>query len=181
MREILLVLGSGVKGGNTDRLADAFIRGCEQAGHTVHKVFLGDGLSGCRGCGACQVDSGKGCILADKMQEIYPLFARCDTVVLASPLYFWTISASLKAFIERLYAVSKGDEYPHKDSFLLMTAGDDSFWTFEMALSYYRFAIGAIGWSDLGSCLAGGCSGKPGHHSIEERHLQKAFAAGAAL
>lgn len=45
---------------------------------------------------------------------LYSLFAACDTPVMASPLYFWTITARLKSFTERLYAISVEDKYPQK-------------------------------------------------------------------
>lgn len=180
MRKIIVVVGSGIKNGNTDRLANAFIKGAQEQGHEIRKVFLGDGvIQGCKGCGACQ--SGDGCVLQDRMQSIYPLFEASDTIVLASPLYFWTISASLKAFIERLYAISKEDIYPKRDCMLLMSAGDDTFWTFEQPVSYYRFVTKAIGWQDQGMVLAGGCQGGPGKRSIEEKHLHDAYQLGKSL
>lgn len=180
MKNILVVVGSGFKGGNTDKLVDAFIEGASKAGHTVNKVFLGNQtINGCRGCGACR-DS-HDCVQKDAMQHVYPLFNACDTVVLASPLYFWHISAATKAFIERLYAISSEDKYPYRDSILLMTAGDDNFWTFEQAISYYRFITKAIGWTDRGMCLAGGCNGEPGNRQINEEYLGKAYELGNTL
>lgn len=180
MRNILVIVGSGIKNGNTDRLADAFITGAKAQGHQVEKVFLGDGLiQGCKGCGACK--TGRGCVLQDDMQNVYPLFEKADTIVLASPLYFWTITAALKAFIERLYAIAKDDTYPKRDCLLLMSAGDNKFWIFEQAVSYYHFVCKAIGWRDLGMCLADGCSGEAGKRSIAGEHLQKAYELGNTL
>lgn len=177
MRNIFVVVGSGVKNGNSDRLADAFIKGAIAQGNHVEKVFLGDGvIQGCKGCGACQLKNA--CVLQDEMQKLYPMFEKADTIVLVSPLYFWTISASLKAFIERLYAISKNDTYPKRDSVLLMSGGDDKFWTFEQAISYYRFVTKAIGWNDIGSYFAGGCNGEPGKRNINEAHLSNAYALG---
>ncbi len=166
----MVIVASSIKEGNTDRLAQSFMEGAREAGHTVTKVFLGDKkLNGCLGCNACRY--GKPCVQRDDMQEIYLLVTEADTVVLASPLYFWTISAKLKAFIERLYALAAEDRdsplgryerYPHKDCVLLMTAADNFFWTFEQAVSYYNFAvINYLGWSDKGMVLAGECGGSP--------------------
>lgn len=177
MRKILVVVGSGVRNGNTDQLAQAFIKGASEQGHQVSYMFLGDGvIQGCTGCGACQL--GTGCVLQDHMQNSYSLFEEADTIILASPLYFWTISATLKAWIERLYAISKNDRYPAKDCVLLMSAGDDRFWTFEQAVSYYRFVTKALGWNDLGMYLAGGCIGEAGKREIKEEHLQHVYALG---
>lgn len=181
MRKILAIVGGGIKGGNTDRLIDAYIKGAEEMGHCVTKVFLGDKeLAGCHGCGACQ-KNGNCCIINDAMQDIYPVFKECDTVVLASPLYFWTISARTKAFIDRLYAISVEDRYPHKDTVLLMTAGDDQFWTFEQPVSYYRFLTKALGWTDLGMYLAGGCNGEAGKRHIDKKHLAGAYSLGRSM
>ncbi len=191
MRNILVVVGSARKRGNTDRLADAFIEGAREAGHTVHKVFLGETqVNGCLGCNACRY--GKPCVQRDGMEEIYPLFQECDTIVLASPLYYWTISARLKAFLERLYAVSQPDpnpplgryeKYPHKDCVLMMTAADDFFWTFEQAVSYFRFSlIRYLGWTEKGMLLAGGCGGSGGPRKIEHTgYLEQARAMGQNL
>lgn len=191
MKNILVVVACGRVHGNTDKLADSFIAGAESAGHHVTKVHLGNKtINGCLGCNACRYE--KPCIQKDDMQEIYPLYDTCDMVVMASPLYFWTITAKLKAFIERLYATSKQDDnppkgryekYAEKDCALLMTSADDFFWTFEQAVSYYQFTcINYLGWHDKGCVLAGGCGGSPGKRKIDETdHLKTAFAFGKSL
>ena len=180
MSNILIAVGSGLSGANTDRLAEAFARGAAEAGHTVHKIFLGKGeLYGCRGCGACQ--TGKGCVIQDIMQEAYPILRECDILVLASPLYFWTISGQIKTFFDRIYALSSKDIYPHKNTVLLMTAGDDGEHTFDHALDYYKFITSALGWTDIGTCLAGGCKGGPGKHLIPPEHLEQAYLFGKSL
>lgn len=116
MKKILVIMSAGTKLGNTDRLTDAYIKGLVERGHSVTKVYLGSmRIEGCRGCGVCQRLAHQ-CAVRDGMQDIYPLFAECDTVVMASPLYFWTITAQLKSFIDRLYAISVDDKYPQKDS-----------------------------------------------------------------
>ena len=181
LRNILVVVGSGKINGNTDRLSDAFCKGAMEAGHSLTKVFLGDKeLAGCNGCGACQ-RNGNQCVIHDTMQEIYPLFMECDTLLLASPLYFWTISAQTKALIDRLYAISKEDNYPPKDTLLLMTAGDNKFWTFEQAISYYNFLTKALGWTNMGIHTAGGCDGCAGTRNIDEKHLNAAYQMGLSL
>ncbi len=76
------------------------------------------------------------CAVKDDMQKIYPLFEACDAVILAYPLYFWSISGKLKSFIDRLCAVSKEDKYPKRSVALLMTAGDDEESTFQHAVQF---------------------------------------------
>lgn len=154
MRRMLVAVGSGAIGSNADRLADAFIAGARAAGNKVSRIFPGGNISGCRGCGICRM-SGK-CSINDDMQAAYPLFDDCDTLVLASPLYFWTLSGQIKLFVDRLYAKSKDDIYPEKDTMLLMTAGDDVDHTFDRAVEYYQFITSALGWHDIGGYIAGG-------------------------
>ena len=110
----------------------------------------------------------------------------------ASPLYFWTLSARIKAFIERFYCIAEEDpdpplgryeKYPVKDCALLMTAADNFFWTFQQAESYYKFAVvNYIGFHDRGVMLAGGCGDTNGLPQIgKTNHLERAFAFGQTL
>ena len=172
-RKILVVQGGGRSNGNTAQLVNAFCEGAESAGHQVEIVqLMKTEIKGCLGCNACRY--GKPCIQKDKFHEIVPEIKKANLIVFASPLYFWTFSARLKAFIERFYCIAEEDpnpplgryeKYPEKDCALLMTAADHFFWTFEQAVSYYNFTlVNYIGFHDKGMILAGGCgdtNGKP--------------------
>ena len=118
--------------------------------------------------------------------RIVPKIKEADLLVFASPLFFWTISSKLKAFIERFYCIAEEDpnppygryeRYPVKDAALLMTSADDFFWTYEQAVSYYKFAvINYMGFKDKGMLLAGGCGDTNGRPQIDKTdHLQKAY------
>lgn len=181
-KNILVLMSAGTRHGNTDRLTDAYIKGLVEKDHTVTKVYLGSmKLEGCRGCGACQ-RNGNRCVVKDNMQQLYPLFTACDTLVMSSPLYFWTITSRLKAFIERLYALSIEDKYPAKSTALLMTAGDDNEETFHHALGYFHIVSGILGNKEVGTYLAGGCTGceKLARH-IAPEHLDNAYRMGLEL
>lgn len=181
-RKILVHVSSWNPNGNTYRFAEAFIKGCKDAGHEVKVLFSGKAsIEGCRGCGACQVNETHKCAIQDDMQKAYPMFEWCDTLVLASPLYFWTFSSKTKAFFDRLYAVSENDRYPYKETYLLMTADSDGENTFQLPVNYYQFITQALGWKNLGMCLGGGCSGDRKGHSISEENLKKAYEAGLDL
>ncbi|MDE6213057.1 MAG: flavodoxin family protein [Lachnospiraceae bacterium] len=185
MKRILVVMGGGRPKGNTAQLVDAFVRGAEEAGHSVEKVsLLKTEVKGCLGCNACRY--GKPCVQKDGFNELAPKIKQADLIVFASPLYFWTISSKLKAFIERFYCIAEEDpeppygryeKYPVKDSALLMTSADEFFWTFEQAVSYYQFAIvNYIGFHDRGMVLAGGCGDTNGQPQIDKTgHLQEAY------
>ncbi|MBD5549754.1 MAG: flavodoxin family protein [Lachnospiraceae bacterium] len=185
MKKILVVMGGGRPKGNTEQLADAFIRGAEEAGHSVEKVsLLKTEVKGCLGCNVCRY--GKPCIQKDGFNELTAKIKQADLIVFASPLYFWTISSKLKAFIERFYCIAEEDpeppygryeKYPVKDSALLMTSADEFFWTFNQAVSYYQFAIvNYIGFRDKGMVLAGGCGDTNGQPQIDKTgKLQQAY------
>lgn len=181
-KNVLILMSAGTRKGNTDRLTDAYIRGLSDKGHSVTKVYLGSMcMAGCRGCGACQ-RNGNRCAVQDDMQLLYPLFIACDVLVMASPLYFWTITAKLKSFIERLYAISVEDKYPEKETVLLMTAGDNNEHTFDQALSYFHIISGVLGGKKIGTYLAGGCTGcEKITRQIATEHLEKAYKMGLDL
>lgn len=181
-KNVLVLMSAGTRFGNTDRLTDAYIKGLVEKGHSVMKVYLGSmRIEGCRGCGLCQRHAHK-CAIRDDMQDLYPLFAECDTVVMASPLYFWTITSKLKAFIERLYAISTDDKYPSKDTVLLMTAGDDNDTTFEQPIRYFRLISQVLGGNEKGVYCAGGCTGcEELARQIDMKHLDNAYKMGLEL
>lgn len=191
MKNILIVLGGGRPAGNTAQLASAFAKGATEAGHNVETVSLMQmEVKGCIGCNVCRY--GKPCAIKDDFHRLVPKIREADLLVLASPLYFWTISSRLKAFIERFYGLAEEDEapplgryerYPEKDCALLMTSADDLFWTFSQAEAYYRFAlVNYIGFHDKGALLAGGCGDSNGKPQIQETgHLAKAYQFGKTV
>ncbi|WP_029902666.1 flavodoxin family protein [Prevotella sp. 10(H)] len=181
-KNVLVLMSSATRKGNTDNLADAYIKGVSEKGYSVTKVYLGSmQLEGCHGCGACQHNNHR-CVLKDGMQDIYPLFAECDTLVMASPMHFWTISSRLKAFIERLYAISTEDKYPEKEMVLLMTSGDNKETTFDQPVRYFHILSEIFGNKEKGMYLAGDCKGcEEETRNIDGKHLDNAYKLGLEL
>ncbi len=191
MKKILVVLGGGRPNGNTAQLTNAFIQRAVSAGHQVELLSLNQvEVNGCLGCNACRY--GKPCVQKDGFNAIAPKITEADLIVFASPLYFWTISSKIKAFIERFYCIAQEDEnpplgryehYPIHDCALLMTSADRYFWTFEQAVSYYKFTIiNYIGFQDKGMLLAGGCGNTNGSPRISEtNHLEAAYRFGREI
>lgn len=188
MKKILVIQGGGRPKGNTAQLIDAFARGAKDAGHEVEILsLLKNEVKGCLGCNACRY--GKPCIQKDSFNDMVPKIKAADLMVFASPLYFWTLSSKLKAFIERFYCLAQEDpapplgryeKYSVKDCALLMTSADDYFWTFEQATSYYNFTlVNYIGFHDKGMLLAGGCGITDGKPQIDKtEHLKNAYVFG---
>ena len=108
-KNVLIISSSARKGGNSDTLCDRFAAGASDAGHAVEKVRLAEKNIGCcRGCYACS-KSGV-CVQGDDMGELLEKMEAADVIVLASPVYFYTVSGRLKNFIDRTLP-----HYPFKD------------------------------------------------------------------
>ena len=191
MKNILIIQGGGRPKGNTAQLVEYFIKGAEEAGHKTELIsLLKNEVKGCLGCNACRY--GKSCIQKDSFNEMVPKIKNADCIVFASPLYFWTVSSKIKAFIERFYCIAEEDpnpplgryeSYPVKDCALLMTSADNFFWTFEQAASYYQFTlVNYIGFHDKGMLLAGGCGDTNGRPQIEKTdYLKQAYEFGKRI
>lgn len=185
MKKILVVFGGGRPNGNTAQLVNEFVKGANEKGHHTEIISLNKiHVNGCMGCNACRF--GKPCVQQDDFNSIIPKIKEADLIVFASPLYFWTISSKLKAFIERFYCIAEEDmnpplgryeKYPIHDCALLMTSADNFFWTFEQAVSYYKFTlVNYIGFHDKGMLLAGGCGDTNGKPKINKTDfLQRAY------
>ena len=191
MKKILIIQGGGRPKGNTAQLVESYQRGAEEAGHSVEVIsLLQNEVKGCLGCNACRY--GKPCVQKDSFNDLVPKIKGANLLVFASPLYFWTLSSRIKAFIERFYCIAEEDanpplgryeKYPVKDCALLMTAADNFFWTFEQAVSYYQFAlVNYIGFHDKGMLLAGGCGDTNGKPQIDKTdYLEKAYQFGKTI
>ena len=156
-KKIIVLNGSPRKNGNTSALVKAFREGAESAGHSVTEFWLeGMKINGCRGCCAGGNNPESPCVQKDDMEQIYPAYKEADVVVLASPLYYWTLSGQLKCAFDRLFAVAECDPSytnPRKESALLMAAEGNGF---EETVYWYDRLMGHIGWKDCGKVLCGG-------------------------
>lgn len=94
-KKVLILSSSPRRGGNSDTLCDEFLRGAQEAGHEVEKIFLKDKtIHYCTGCGVC--NEGKPCPQKDDAPEIVRKMVAADVIVLATPVYFYTMSAQMK-------------------------------------------------------------------------------------
>lgn len=101
MKEIL-VITSSLRKGNSEALADEFIKGAVENGNSVTKIALRDlNIKYCHGCGVCQ-EEGK-CTLDDDMYNCLKYMEKSQVIVFATPVYFGEISGQLKVFMDRCY------------------------------------------------------------------------------
>ena len=120
-KNILVISSSYRKGGNSDTLADEFIKGAKEAGNNVEKIFLRDKkINFCLGCGVCN-DTHK-CVQKDDMAELVDKMVEADVIVLATPVYFYAMNGQMKTFIDR--CVPRYTEISNKDFYYIITAAD---------------------------------------------------------
>lgn len=131
-KHILILKGSPRAKGNSNALADQVTMGAIQSGAQVDTFTLQDmEIAPCNACDACQINSDQKCTIDDDMQLIYPKLLAADAIVLASPVYWFTLSAQLKLCIDRWYALetTKGSLLKGKQFALLLTYGDSDPYT----------------------------------------------------
>lgn len=98
--KIIAFLGSPREGGNTELLLKETIRGIENSGYKVHIFNLNKmDITPCQNCGGCE-DTGI-CIYDDDMSQIYEAIREADRIILASPVFFFGVSAQTKIMIDR--------------------------------------------------------------------------------
>ena len=122
MKNVLILSGSPRRGGNSDILCDEFARGAAERGSHVEKIRVSDKKIGyCRACYYCR-DNGGACVLKDDMAEVLQKMIDADVIVLASPVYFYSIDAQLKAVIDRTLA--RWTEVKNKEFYYIITCAD---------------------------------------------------------
>ncbi|MCW4000236.1 MAG: flavodoxin family protein [Candidatus Bathyarchaeota archaeon] len=107
--KILGLVGSPRRGGNTDLMVDAILKGAADKGYAAEKVYLYDvNIEPCVDCRACKQGSLR-CVFQDGMQTLYPKLETADVVVFGTPLYWYGASATMKLLVDRLrpYIASK--------------------------------------------------------------------------
>ena len=122
MSNIIVLSGSPRKGGNTDLLVDAFVKGAEK-NNNVEIVSVADyKVNPCIGCNSCFDRAGHECFQQDDMQAVYDKLKCADVIVVASPVYFYGVSAQLKAIIDRLHTPMRNDFKVKKLALILVGA-----------------------------------------------------------
>lgn len=121
-KNILIISSSPRKGGNSDLLSDEFKQGALESGNHVEKIRLSDKhINYCRGCGICYKAS-KPCPQKDDMVEILDRMLAADVIVLATPVYFYSMSGQMKTFIDR--TVARYEELKNKEFYFILAAAE---------------------------------------------------------
>ena len=136
MKNVLILSGSPRKGGNSDLLCDEFMRGAKESGNNVTKINVASKkIAPCHACYFCGEHGGE-CVYKDDMAEILQAMIDADVLVLASPVYFYSIDAQLKAVIDR--TVARWLEVKNKEFYYIMTAADEDKSSMDTTLACFR-------------------------------------------
>ena len=153
-KNILILTGSPRKDGNSELLADAFRAELEANGHVVTKYSAGKKkIQGCTACQKCY-SKGDACVFNDDFNELAPLVENADMLVLATPLYWFSFPAQIKAAIDKMYAsyVAKR-EVKIKETALLVCAETDDRTDFDGIVRSYELICNYLKWENRGILL----------------------------
>ncbi len=175
---IVVLSGSPRRGGNTDLLVEAFVRGASPR-HRVAVVSVHDyAVRPCMGCNACFLRDDHVCCQDDDMAVVYAKLAAADMLVIASPVYFYGLSAQLKAVIDRCHNPVRDSFHIRKTALLLVGAASLPE-LFDGILAQYRLCLNFFQLKDAGHVLVRKAKEKGDVASMDA--LEEAFALGASL
>ena len=178
MSKVLIITTSIRARSNSDIVAEKVAEGARAAGHDVEVVSLkGKTIGFCKGCLACQTT--KKCVINDDAVSIAEKALNADTLVFATPIYYYEMSGQMKTMIDRANSLFPRD-YKFRDVYLLSAAAEDEPYVDEGAVK------GLQGWIDCfekarfaGKVFAGGVT-DPGDIKGNAK-LEEAFAMGKTV
>lgn len=176
-KKILILSGSPRKDGNSDMLCNEFMRGAAESGNEVEKIRVSEKKIGyCTACYACR---GTGvCAIKDDMAEVMQKIIDADVLVLASPVYFYSIDAQLKALIDR--TVCRWTEVKNKEFYYIMTAADSGMESMETTLACFRgYADCVEGAKEMGVIYGTGVYDKG--EILNKQQMQEAYEMGKGV
>ena len=175
---ILILEGSPNRHGSSNLLADEFIRGAREAGHTVSVIDAAHAdLHPCTGCVRCGYEGP--CVQKDDMETFQGQILRAEMLVFVTPLYYYGRSAQLKTLVDRFCAINSSITRRHMKSALLSAAWNADDWTFEALAAHYRTLVRYLDLDDQGMVLGAGC-GTPAM-TARSRYPKQAYALGRQL
>ena len=172
MSKIVVLVGSMRKGGNTDLLAQAFTEVASK-NNEVEIVSVADyKVNPCIGCNSCFTRKENKCFQNDDMSVIYEKLRSADIVVIASPVYFYGISAELKAIIDRLHTPMR-NEFKIKKLALLLVGAASLPNLFDAIKLQYQLVLDFFHLEDIGMILVRGVKDKgdiKGNEALNEAY-----------
>lgn len=182
MNDVLIFLGSPRKRGNSEVLVEAVCRGIVAAGGSYEIVRICDlQISPCIGCGGC--DKTGQCVVKDQMTPLYEKIESARRLIIASPIYFYSITAQAKAFVDRCQAlwnlkylkVKAGtwQQNPDRKGYLVSVAATRGDKVFAGAILTAKYACDAMGFIYDGELLMRGKDHR-GEMAEDHENMQRA-------
>lgn len=113
---ILGIGSSARREGNSNSLLRLAVEGACERGATADVLYARDlKIQGCLACDGCKRSAGATCVVKDDMHDVYARIRACDILVLATPVYFYSMSSWLKAIVDRCYGLLDPDGKPRID------------------------------------------------------------------
>ena len=187
--KVLGIFGSPRKGGNTELLLEELLKGAEKEGASVERLYLSDfTIIPCKECHGC--DNTGSCVILDDMEKIYPKLLEADVVILASPIFFYGVTAWAKALIDRSQALwarkyllkdpSFGREGKKRKGFFISVGATKGQKVFEGSILTVKYFFDVLNANYVGQLLFKGVEAK-GDILKHPEALQQAFEAGRRL
>lgn len=175
--KILVITGSARKNGNSNTLADSFIKGAEENGHTVVRFDSAfKQVHHCTGCNSCGMNGP--CVFKDDFEDMKENVVDADMIIFVTPMYYFGISAQLKTVIDRFYSINSRI-HGGKKTALFLTYADNNKIKEEPIRKQYEVMVNYLGWTDVGQIVA------PGVWNVgainNTKYVQQAYELGKSL
>ena len=175
-KKILVISTSPRMGGNSERLADEFMKGAAEAGYEVEKICLYDKkIEFCKGCLACQHT--EKCIIRDDAAEIVEQMRKAEVLVFATPIYFYEMSGQMKTLLDRTNPLFPG-EYAFRDIYLLASSADEEDSSMDGAIKGLEGWISCFELAHLAGVVRGTGADKKGDIENSPKVLEAAYELG---
>lgn len=176
--KIVLLEGSPNKNGSSNTLANAFIEGAKEAGHSVDVIDAAHAnIHPCTGCIHCGYEGP--CVQKDDVDDIRARVLAADMMVFVTPLYYYGMSAQLKTLVDRFCAFNSSIQRNHMKSAMIAAAWNADGWTFEALEAHYKTLVRYLNLKDMGAVRGKGC-GTPSM-TKRSRYVQQAYELGKNL
>lgn len=154
--KIVVLAGSPNQNGSSNLLAGEFIRGAQEAGHTVEVIDAAHSdIHPCTGCVHCGYEGP--CVQKDDVERFRKQILAADMLVFVTPLYYYGMSAQLKTLIDRFCAFNTSIQGKHMASAILAAAWNSDEWTFEALEAHYQTLVRYLNLRDMGAVWGKGC------------------------
>ena len=158
--KVLVITGSPHKNGTSACLAEKFIYGATEAGHSVVRFDAGQKqIHPCIACETCH-NTGKGCVFNDGMEEeLNRHLVTADVIAFVSPIYYYMLTPQIAAVISRFYANDAGLHMTHRKvrAVMLLTMADDTEESALGALQTFKGITNYLGWEIAGTVVGLNC------------------------